>query len=206
MKNIALWAWLTIMAAVLLFTGLRMSQRRQARVETETQTRATSAVEPESLGWKVSDFTLTERRGEPFDTATLRGQPWVASFFFSACPGPCLKLNHTIRRLIDESPESRVPFVSITVDPRNDTPEKLCEYAALIKADSPRWKMLTGVPEEIERVAEHVFKVPAATATHSDRLILVSADGSIVGYYHPTDGADFVRLQRKLVELEASGT
>lgn len=42
---------------------------------------------------QVPAFTLTERNGQPFDSKALAGKIWLADFFFTACPGPCLVMN-----------------------------------------------------------------------------------------------------------------
>lgn len=204
MRNSALALWLAVLAAVLALTGLRLFQRSGARQAAAAQA-APSATNVEDLHWQVHDFTLTDKQGESFDTAQLRGKPWLASFFFSSCPGPCIQLNQAIRRLLDETPLSQAPILSITVDPRTDSPERLREYARLIKAESPRWRLLTGDPEEIVRIARDEFHVAAATAAHTERLILVGADGRIVGLFSPLDEADRARLRKKLAELEGPG-
>ena len=38
---------------------------------------------------QLSDFQLTERSGEIKTLADLKGEVWLADFFFSTCPGPC---------------------------------------------------------------------------------------------------------------------
>ena len=44
-----------------------------------------------------------------------------------------------------------VDFVSITLDPKRDTPEVLSRYARLFEADTAAWHFLTGSPAEVER-------------------------------------------------------
>ena len=39
--------------------------------------------------WKLSEFELTERSGQPLRLADLLGKVWVADFFYTTCPGPC---------------------------------------------------------------------------------------------------------------------
>ena len=50
----------------------------------------------------AADFTLTERSGREFHSRGSAGSVWVASFFFSSCPGPCLRLNQTLASLQEE--------------------------------------------------------------------------------------------------------
>ena len=55
----------------------------------------TGCAKPEPLPkyWAIPDFKLTERSGDSFDSASLKGKVWVADFFFAKCPGVCPMLN-----------------------------------------------------------------------------------------------------------------
>ncbi len=46
----------------------------------------------------IRDFSLTDQTGQPFGTSDLRGQVWVASFFFASCAGTCRQLNFALAR------------------------------------------------------------------------------------------------------------
>src|SRR5947207_2469906 len=39
--------------------------------------------------WQIPDFSLTERSGRAVSLADLRGNVWVADFFYTTCHGPC---------------------------------------------------------------------------------------------------------------------
>ena len=147
----------------------------------------------------VENFTLIERSGEPFESDSLRGKVWVASFFFANCPGICLKMNQSIADLQKElDPEVR--FVSITVDPDHDTPESLRAYAQRIGA-TDRWLFLTGSMRDIKDIANGSFQVAAAPAAHSERLMVVDRQGRVRGSYLVSDGAQMTLLRRKVAEL-----
>ncbi|MBX9788343.1 MAG: SCO family protein [Pirellulales bacterium] len=147
----------------------------------------------------VENFTLIERNGEPFESDSLRGKVWVASFFFANCPGICLKMNQSIADLQKElDPEVR--FVSITVDPDHDTPEVLNAYAQRVGA-TDRWLFLTGSMRDIKDIANDSFQVAAAPAAHSERLMLVDRQGRVRGSYLVSDGAQMTLLIRKVAEL-----
>ena len=80
----------------------------------------------------VPPFTLTERSGQPFDsTAALKGKIWLANFFFTACPGPCLNMNGRMQELQQSllRDHADVRLVSFSIAPEADTPEVLRKYA-----------------------------------------------------------------------------
>ena len=36
---------------------------------------------------------------QPFDSSVLKGKVWLESFFFTACPGPCLRMNARLQEI-----------------------------------------------------------------------------------------------------------
>lgn len=149
----------------------------------------------------VRYFSLTERDGTMFTSDALAGRVWVASFFFSNCPGVCLKLNQEIAELQKELPDLDVVYVSFTVDPENDTPQRLREYAERFQADPKQWLFLTGQLPKIKDIAENNFQVSADRAVHSDRLIIIDRRGYVRGSFRGGEPAQVVALKRKLAEV-----
>ena len=140
--------------------------------------------------WAIPDFTLTDRDGQPFDSASLKGKVWIADFFFASCPGSCPMLSAKISALHQQfTGEDRVRFVSFTTDPAADTPAVLREYATRFKADA-RWIFLTGDKTGIWKLSKDGFKLAVADApgekeiiAHSTRLVLIDKNGQARGFY-----------------------
>ena len=134
-------------------------------------------------GW-LNDFELTERSGKTVKSEDLRGEPYVACFFFSTCPGTCTRQSNKMQLLQSKFRGKPIRFVSISVDPEIDTPEVLSEYAEKFQADKERWLFLTGPIETIVRVGtEKFFLSGVEKRGHPDRFCLVNADGDLVGSY-----------------------
>ena len=142
--------------------------------------------------FEVPHFTLTERSGQPFDSASLRGKVWVVDFFFTSCPGTCLMLSNRMKEIHRATAKGGdVRFISISTDPEADTPEVLRNYAASLGADE-RWSFLTGARAAIFGLSIGGFKLALADADgvdvkekiiHSTRLVLVDRHGWIRDYY-----------------------
>jgi protein SCO1 len=166
--------------------------------------------EPLPKYWTIPDFTLTERSGAPFDSASLKGKVWVADFFFASCPGTCPALNARMAELHKTfAGEDRVRFVSITTDPQNDTPAILQEYAARFKADA-RWFFLTGEKDAIWKLSRDGFKLAVAESpgerepiTHSTRLALIDKNGVARGFYEGVGEEGTARLVQDIRRLLA---
>jgi cytochrome oxidase Cu insertion factor (SCO1/SenC/PrrC family) len=207
--------WLLFAACfALAYAAYKIQHARQARnSESQQQARemadelyaadasaAKSRARPAKL---VAPFTLIDQDGKPYDTVSLKGRVWVGSFFFTACPSVCIRLNQAVSGLLAAEPGSDVHFVSITCDPDNDTPEVLTRYAKHFKADPARWTFLTGELETIKRIGFEEFQVSVQKGEHSDRTFAVDRTGHIRGYYRITEPDQREKLSRLLKTLEA---
>ena len=150
--------------------------------------------------WAVS---LTERSGERFAFKDLQGKVWITSFFFSSCPGPCRQINIAIAGLQKELADKDVKFVSITVDPENDTAPALAAYAKGFEADPQRWLFLTGEFDTIRDVCTSVFEMPIDKKVHTERLTLVDRAGKPRGTYNTADAIQMHAMKKKIDELLA---
>lgn len=143
----------------------------------------------------VPDFTLTDQSNRAFRSAeNLKRKVWIVDFIFTNCPGPCPRMTSLLRKVQQEfEGNADVKFVSITVDPKRDTPEALAEYAKRFHADESQWSFLTGPTEELQRLSREAFKLGDIDGSleHSTRFVLVDKFGRIRGFY-PTTAADSV--------------
>lgn len=74
--------------------------------------------------------------------------PIILNFIFTSCTAVCPVMSATFYHVQNQlGPDrNKVRMISISIDPENDTPEKLREYASKYHA-GPQWKMLTGSTE-----------------------------------------------------------
>lgn len=158
----------------------------------------------------IKDFELIERSGKKVTKADLLGKPWVACFIFTNCTGPCLTISKRMNELQDWVKESDVLLVSISVDPKNDTPERLWGYAYNMAADEHRWLFLTGDKDVIYRLARDDFKTSvgelAGEPFHTNNLYHIDEEGRIIGKYNALIEEEMNALKRKLRDSSAEGT
>ena len=159
----------------------------------------------------VRDFSLTAQTGEPFHSSSLDGHVWVASFVFTSCRDVCPLITNQVANLHRRVDDPRVRFVSVSVDPAVDTPERLAEYAERYRADD-RWVFLTGDPDEVRRVVTGVFHVAMGDRSsdetgydisHSEQLLLVDRAGVVRGQYD-TDREGMDALAADIGRLSAA--
>lgn len=163
-----------------------------------SRTLAREAPAPPALALALPGFELTNQRGEPFSLENLRGKIWVADFVFLSCPTVCPKLTKRMSEIQHRTRNLGDAFhlVTFTVDPENDTPERLAAYAYANKASPGRWTFLTGSLDTIEQTVVKGFKMAMGkeetspglfSIFHGERLVLVDQEGRIRGYYEATD-------------------
>ena len=116
---------------------------------------------PPEMKLALPAFELTNERGERFGSKNLEGQVWVADFVFTSCPTVCPRLT---RRMFEIQHRARhlgdsFHLVTFTVDPENDTPERLNQYARDHHAVAARWTFLTGSLGDIETTVIKGFKL-----------------------------------------------
>jgi cytochrome oxidase Cu insertion factor (SCO1/SenC/PrrC family) len=154
-------------------------------------------------GPPLEEFELTERSGGLFRSADMRGKVWVTTFFFASCPGQCPRLNANIKRLHEMSELEDVTWVSITVDPDNDTLEVLRDYADRYHADPERWLFCRGEFDYIKRVGEDIMKMEVSWRGHKDYAIVIDRAGKVRGMYDATSISQSQKLRLLLMECLA---
>jgi cytochrome oxidase Cu insertion factor (SCO1/SenC/PrrC family) len=157
------------------------------------------ALPRDTIGPPLTEFELTERSGKPFRSADMHGRVWVASYFFTTCPGQCLRLNANLQLLANEPALKDVTFVSITCDPDNDKIEALRAYADRFKADPERWLFCRGDLEYVQRIAKGM-KVFLSLKGHQDVAIVIDKQGKMRGMFDATSQSQCQRMQTLLVE------
>ena len=161
----------------------------------------------------IRDFELTERSGRVVRKADLVGHPWVVSFIFTNCAGPCAKVSAAMRRLQDEFfKDTDLRLVTITVDPERDQPTELSKYAAGYEADSERWLFLTDPSKAKDKIyplingsflmpvqeAQGELRAPGYEFIHTNNVLLIDEHGVVQGKWLSTDEAEFSQLRRQL--------
>ena len=148
---------------------------------------------------EVPAFSLLDQDGHTVRPQTLKGKPWLATFVFTRCAGPCPVITGKMAAFQRSIKAPNLEFVSFSVDPAYDTPAVLKEYAAKFGADETRWHFLTGEKDAVMATARRMF-ITALPATkdqpiiHSEKFILVDAAGKIRGYYDNNDAQEMAQL------------
>lgn len=151
-----------------------------------------------SEGKKIPNFTLTNQDGKPISPKTFEGKAWAITFIYSECPLPefCILMSKNFSDLANELAENaelkdKFKLLSISFDPKRDTPEKLKSYGlGYLGKDSKAtdfniWQLAVGEDKKIRRIADFFglrYEVDEKDKTqfnHSLRTIVAAPDGKI---------------------------
>ncbi len=167
-------------------------------------------------------FEMADQHGRAFGDRSLRDEVAVVDFFFASCTSSCPRLTAKmlgVQQAVEERERSLghplpVHLVSITLDPENDTPDVLAQYAKTHGADDARWSFLSGRSEDLDRVVVKGFKTTfersdpsagIATIMHGEWIVLVDPSGTIHGYYAANDPERMAALAQDAIRLAGGG-
>ncbi|HEY4309895.1 MAG TPA: SCO family protein [Pirellulales bacterium] len=199
--------WLSLLLAALgaygSYTGWRVYQATSGDRSVVSKPRH---IERTRSTGSLEDAALVDTDGKPFALDELKGDVWIASFFFTSCPGPCAQMNRALAELQNDDKDPHLKFVSVTCDPANDTPEVLAKYARTFKADPKRWTFLSGPFESVQKLGSEAFQVPVGPKMHTERVILVDKWSNVRGLYLTSDSSQMLALKKKITKLLAEET
>ena len=151
------------------------------------------------VGYSIPEFALTDQDGRPVDQSILDGELTILTFIFTNCPFACPGMTGEMIKLQGTLEGTGVRFLSISVDPANDTPEVLRAYGERNGVDFSRWSLLTGPFEQVRSIVRdslnfHVGEDSSRQVTledgstmnnvsHPSHLILVGPDREVLGIY-----------------------
>ena len=146
-----------------------------------------------AVGETVPDFALTDQTGKAVRLSQFRGKPVAVTFAYTRCPdaaacpmtmGKFAKLNAAI------AGKDLGRLLVVTVDPENDTPAVLADFAKRIGADPARWKFLTGDPQLLARVAETfgvIYYPERGQIFHQQAVAVIDPAGRLATIYYGSD-------------------
>lgn len=154
---------------------------------------------------QIPYFEFINQDGKKVTRDDMLGNVYVADFFFVTCPTICPKMTTNMKYVQDKfEGRKELRFLSITVNPEEDSVSVLKEYAEKVHANTNNWDFVTGNKEEIYDIAFKGFFVNVAKDSiaeggflHSQLLILIDKQGRIRGYF---DGTVFSEMKKDLTD------
>jgi len=152
---------------------------------------------------KVPPFKGNLDNGKTFSQNEIQGSITIVSFFFASCADICPRMNTVLADIVQRHTSDKISFLSITVDPENDTIQALEKYRKDHKYNDSRWKFLRIEKDSLLTLTINGFMVGSSEnpANHSARFILLDDKSHIRAYYDPFDKQKLSELDNLLSEI-----
>jgi protein SCO1 len=151
----------------------------------------------------IADVSVkTHEQGDArFYTDLVKGRRVAINFIFTSCTTVCPLMGVRFAQLQPLLPPD-VSLISVSIDPANDTPEKLAAFASKVGA-KPGWTLITGAKPEIDTLLQSLGSNVADPASHTP-LILVVDDRGAKPKVERVDGLTDPKVLAKMFEAPSA--
>ncbi len=123
-----------------------------------------------------TDLELLTQDGRKvrFYSDVLEGRTVVINVIYTNCKDACPLITqqlNDVRRRISDLFGKQVYFVTLTSDPKRDSPQAMKQYARAQSADVEGWTFLTGSKDNIEHILKKLGQFSKEVEAHSTLLI-----------------------------------
>lgn len=121
----------------------------------------------------IPDVEVLDQDGNArhFYTDLVKGKTVAINFIFTNCTTICPPLGATFARVQRDLLGKDVQFISVSVDPLTDTPERLKAWGAKFKAGAS-WTFVTGSKPEIDQLLRALGASTARREDHTPSVIV----------------------------------
>jgi protein SCO1/2 len=166
---------------------------------------------PDTLYHQVKNFKLVNQDGDPVTLDRYKGKVLIVNFFYSK--GNNFGVNYANKAVqAFEAAYGSNPvlnFVSLSIDPKHDSPEVLSRYAKGLGAKAGKWDLLTGDSTQIYSLINKQLFVDALQENvdgttkfvYSNLFVLLDTQHRIRGYYETTSQQALSKLDDEIKVL-----
>jgi len=159
--------------------------------------KAAVAVHRLDVGEQVPNIPLTNQDGKSFRLGDFRGKALLITFIYTRCPMPtfCPRLSGQFAKIqgdLSKTPDefAKTHLVTISFDPKYDTPPVLRKYGLAYLDDKPagfsHWDFASTNPSDLRKLADAFgleYFEEDNQISHTMDIVLISPEGKIVKYW-----------------------
>ncbi|MBD3627558.1 SCO family protein [Cyclobacterium sp.] len=145
--------------------------------------------------------------GKKISFMDLKGQPLVVVMIYTACKTACPRLVADMRQIEEKTNPnvSRQPrYVLVSIDPLNDSPEKLKQFAKANQMDGEQWLFLQGTEAGVRDFANILSmkykRIDPMDFSHSN-IISVFDDQGVLRFQKEGLGLQNDEIVKKIIEV-----
>ena len=169
---------------------------------------ADHAIESERGISDESIFNLTSKwnteEGETIELTNLNGNVLVVVMIYTTCKAACPRLVADMRNIRDKVGDSSARYILVSIDPENDTPEKLKAFAIENEMDGGEWTFLQGTVDDVREfsnvLAVKYKQISPLDFSHSN-IISVFDENGVLQHQQEGLGVDNTELVYEVKRL-----
>ena len=208
----------SILVSVIILASMMLTVSAQSKSKSSAQSScchppasAASEANAKRAKMEIPDVAVLDQEGNKlhFYTDLIKDKTVAINFIFTNCTTICPPLAATFARVQKEMGDRvgrDVHFISISVDPLTDTPERLKAWGAKFKA-GPGWTFVTGNKEQIDKL---LYALGASVSRREDHSPTVIVGNDLKGVWTRTYGlarsAQLVGLIIDVIEGRVDGS
>jgi len=170
------WNRITVAAMFLILGSLPVSMDVQAGEQSPGSTH-----QPRSFTPRLTDMQLTNQLGQSIPLSQLmdRDNNLLFAFFFTQCITICTTTTFALKS-VEQAVPPDTQLAMISIDPDNDNPEVLAEYAEEHRLKAPRWQLLTGNKKDLENLQRSLASYRGNKMNHNTSIFVKKSGSSAV--------------------------
>ncbi|RWY54166.1 SCO family protein [Mucilaginibacter gilvus] len=194
----------TLIGVILLYAACK-SEDKQATLpiygnrDTKTITKDGKKV-VDTIYQTIPAFKFVNQYGDSITQNSLKGDIYVADFFFTTCPSICPIMHRNMLKVYNEFKNvSDFKIISHSIDPKHDSVPVLKKYADGLGITGNSWWLLQGKKDDTYNLStSYLVRRPEESAKelfiHDGYFVLIDKQKHIRGSYDGTDEKDVARM------------
>ena len=180
LSTVKQWAFLPLVGVLLAGPAYAESGESDPHAHHRAMAKSSSSAQRSTAQYEIPDLAMIDQHGETISTSELfaTDRPVMVNFIFTTCTAICPMMTSIFQqvqtRLGDEAED--ILMVSVSIDPEQDSPDALAEYAEAFRA-GPQWSFLTGSLED-SIALQQAFQAYRGDKMKHAPLTLMRADPS----------------------------
>ncbi len=177
--------YISILLTTVLLSNCNSNPIANSPVEKVNTTIAKSDISDESI-FNLTTTWRTEENKE-ITLKELKGKVLVMVMIYTTCKAACPRLVADMKNISLQIPENKkndVQYILVSIDPTNDTPERLKAFAKEKEMDGEEWTFLQGNKESVQEFANVLSvkyrEISPMDFSHSNIISVFNPQGELI--------------------------
>ncbi|WCL49969.1 SCO family protein [Leptospira sp. GIMC2001] len=153
---------------------------------------------------KLRNLSMKSHLDEGINLDSYKGKFVLMTFFYATCKGICSMITTNMRDLYNDLGNVKdLEFISITINPTEDSPEVMNKFRKRFKIEGTNWKFLNGDKNNVYSFAREELGADVSVIkgednlddfVHTENIFFFDKEGYLRGVYRARGKGDLVRL------------